>query len=211
MRLLLLISFLALSCAGCTAPAKKYSAPDATRVAASTRRFSESVAKSSAIAARAKSHVEAAQKAAGAEAAESATIINLVDELAGLVPPELKGKVEELKQSVDRQQAAAGDLATHLSGAQADHEQLAKQNAESTAAEIALKSDQAKYQAGAAAIAAAATNESARRYRAESQLIQQKIWRLAWRIGGGLIVLVVIVLFIAGKISIAGIRAWLHL
>lgn len=205
------LAALALCGGGCVSPAKTFHAPDPAKVIASTKRLSDSVAKATATAERAAAHVQAAQKAADIVAAESASGLSLINELLGLVPPELKGKVENLRESFDRQQVAEGDLSVQLSGAQKEHEQLAKENAESKAAKIALESDQGKYQGAASQLALAATKSDQARYAAQSQLIQQKIWRWAWRIGGGLIVLVIILLFVAGKISIAGIRAYLHI
>lgn len=203
MRLLLLISVLALSCASCTAPARKYSAPDFKRVDAAATRLSAAHGKLAATTARAETKLAAAQKNADAIAEHSASIISLVDQLAKLAPPEMQPRVADLKTAVQSEQIETGDLVTNLSGAQTEIGRLKQKEipeaiaakSESDAAVAAVKIDARK-------TADAATSESSRRYKAESQLLSHKIFKWVFRIGGGLIVVVIIALFIAGKISV---------
>lgn len=210
--LLPLLVAITIACGGCVAPARSYSAPDFTKVDAAAKHLSEAHGKIAATTARAETKLAAGQKNADTLAEHSATIINLVDELTRLAPPELQPRFAGLKTAVQADQAEAGELVTNLAGAQKEVGQLKSKDipeavaakAESDAAIATVKTESKK-------TAADATNESLRRYKAESQLISQKIWKWAWRIGGGSIVLVVILLFVAGKISIAGIRAYLHI
>lgn len=207
----LIVIAIATALTSCATRPKTYAPPDATQVTATTKRLSDAVTKASETATRAERHVKQAQKANDQVAAESATVVNLVNELAKLVPPELAPKVDELKGAVDRQQVATGELTLHLSGAQSEHEQLTKDNLESWAAKIALQVAQARYQADAKQIAQHATDERNARIAAEKQLSREKWARLFWKIGGGFLVLGIIALFIlwlAGKWSIKGARAW---
>lgn len=188
---------IALVFSNCATRPKTYTAPDA-------RRLTTAIDKAAATEARARAHIESAQKKADELSVTSASVLAQVKELKALVPPELLPKVEALEQNANLQLVQEGEIETHLAGARSEHGTLTKELVESKAAKL-------EYTFKAETLATVATKSDKARYDAQSQLIQQKIFKWVFRIGGGLIVILVIVLFVAGKLSIAGIRAWLHI
>jgi len=203
-----LVLLAALLLAGCAAKPRIHSAPDPAKMNAAARRLSDAIDTSSQTAERAAVHIEAAQKAAAVEAAASATVVNLVNELAGLVPPELREKVTELQGSLERQQSATGEIVTHVAGAQQEHEQLRVENKATLEAKKDLETRQAQYVTDAGKLAIVATKSDQARYDAQSQLIKEKIFKWVFRIGGGALVLLVIVLLVTGKLSWSVIKGY---
>lgn len=184
----------------CATRPKQYQAPDAKRLTAA-------VEKATGTAKRAEEHIEKAQAAADKVAVTSVSVLSQVKELATLVPPELRARVLALEESANEVILAGGEVDTHLAGARDEHVTLGKDLAEAKAAKE-------EYQVNAQKLANEATAERNYRIAAEKQLTKEKIARWLWRIGGGVAVigiLVVIGLWFAGKISFAGIRAYLHI
>lgn len=161
---------IALSFTACATRQKTYAPPDATKVNASAKRLSAAVTKASDTAIRAQAKVAEAQQSADRVAADSVTVINQVNELAKLVPPELLPKVTDLQTAVEAQQIEEGNLSTHLAGAQKEQAQLTKDLDEAKAAKIELQTNQAKYQADAQGLADDASVERNARIADEKKL-----------------------------------------
>jgi SpoU rRNA methylase family enzyme len=153
-----------------------YHAPDNAKLEASTARLSNAVVKAtnavtkaSGTAERAKSQVDAAQKAADVEAVTSATVLNQLDDLLKVLPPELKSKGDALKTAVVQDQSDIGEIVTHVNGAQKEQSQLTKDllaaadaNKESAAADAQVQTDKAEYYAKTDKLAATATKLSSK-------------------------------------------------
>jgi hypothetical protein len=168
----LLVILTAIVLSACATRPKTYTAPDATKVMASAKRLSAAVTKASDTAVRAQLKVADAQQSADRVAADSVTVINQVNELAKLVPPELLPKVTDLQTAVEAQQIEEGNLSTHLAGAQKEQAQLTKDLDEAKAAKIELQTNQAKYQADAQGLADDASVER------NARIVDEK--KLSW-------------------------------
>jgi hypothetical protein len=211
MRFPVLLCAVALLSVSCASRPTVYTAPDASHVAATTKRLSAAIAKSEATRVRAEAKVQAAQESSDKIAGHSASVLNLIRELEPFIPAAQKPKFDELKKSADAQIVEEGTLSATIAGARGEIAQLAKDHADEVKERDQLIVDQAKYQADAKKIADAATEESAQKVEYQKQLISQKIFKWAWRIGGGAIVIAIVALFVTGKLSIAAIRAYLHI
>lgn len=148
---------LALFCVSC---ATTFHAPSNAKLEASTKRLSNAVTKATDTAERARTRVEAAQKAADKEATVSASVLTQLDELVQVLPPELKARGRALKATVADEQAAVGEIVTNVNGAQIEHVQLTKDLAEAKAAKLQVEVDKREYYAGADILAAKATKDS---------------------------------------------------
>jgi chromosome segregation ATPase len=174
---------------GCAIHHKTYSAPDAAKVNASEKRLSDAVTKATDAAARAQSHIEAAQKAADRAAAESASVINLTGQLAIQVPEHLRSEVAELRTAVDAQQSAEGELSVQLAGAYKDHGELRGHLEEANQAKAEALQARTEYQNEAGQLARRATEERDRRISAEKKLSWYRWhWWGSWiALGAGVI------------------------
>lgn len=180
------------SCAGNHKP------PSSARMDAATRRLSSAIDKAQGTEERARGHVEAARKAADKEAVVSASLLGQVNELIAVLPPELKARGEALKQAVDDDQIAIGEIVTHVDGAQHEHGTLTREIAEVKGAKLELETEQAAYKGEVAKV-------TDKWNAAEKQLAKEKVFRWLWRIGGGFVVLLIVVgviLFFTGKLGV---------
>jgi hypothetical protein len=200
--------FLFSSCA--TRP-KTYTAPDATKVTAATKRLAAAIAKSGETAVRVEAKVREAQENFDRVAASSVSVLAQVHDLEQLVPAELKPRVADLKSAINAQIVDQDKTSESLSGARTELAEFKKDVGEMNAAKVELQSAQTKYQSDAAIVAIAATSERNHRIAAEKQLTQQKIFKWLWRIGGGAVVGGVILLFVTGKLSIKAIRTYFRI
>lgn len=140
--------------------ATHYLAPSNAKLEASTKRLSSAVTKATNTAERARTHVEAARKAADKEAVASASVLTQLDELLKVLPPELKARGDALKVAVIEDQGAIGEIVTHVDGAQREHGQLGKDLVEAHAAKLQVDVDKQEYYDAADKLAAKATKES---------------------------------------------------
>lgn len=213
MRLLLVLfvaSAVALCAGGCATRPTIYTAPDASKVAATTKRLSAAIAKSEATRVRVEAKAQEAQESSDKIAAHSVSVINLLRELEPFIPAEQKPKFDELKSAADAQLVEDGKLSVSLAGMRDEVEQLKKDHAAVVVERDRLVVDQAKYQADAKKIADAATKESEGKAKYKNQLTSQRILKWVFRGLGSALILAIVVLFVTGKISIAAIRAYLR-
>lgn len=202
--ILFTVALLFTSCA--TRP-KTYNAPDASKVTATTKRLSAAIAKSEATRVRVEAKIQESQVSADKLSTTSASVLTLLRDLEPFIPPEQKPKFDELKAAADSQIVEEGKLSASIAGTRGEVEQLKKDHAAVVTERDQLVVDQSKYQESAQGIANDATNERNLRIKAEAQLAKEKWIRLAWKIGGGLFVAIiigVIVLFCLGKLGWAG-------
>jgi hypothetical protein len=137
-----------------------YHAPSNAKLEASTARLSSAVAKASNTADRAKAHVDAARKAADKEATSSGTVLQELEALLKVLPPELKARGDSLKAAVVQDQIDIGEIVTQVDGAQHEHVQLTKDLSDAKAADAQVKVDKQDYYEGADRLAAVATKQS---------------------------------------------------
>lgn len=140
--------------------ATTFHAPNNAKLEASTKRLSTAVTKATNTAERARTHVEAARKAADKEATSSASVLTQLNDLLKVLPPELKAKGDALKAAVDQDQADIGDIVLHVDGAQKEHGQLAKDLFEASAAKLQVEINKQEYYENADKLAAIATKDS---------------------------------------------------
>jgi chromosome segregation ATPase len=206
---------LAFCAGGCATRPTVYKAPDNSKVTATTKRLAAAIDRENETRVRAEAKVEKAQQSSDRVAVQSASVLNLIRELKLLVPEELKPKVEALESAQNEELQDTGVLSVQLADVRGEITQLRADQAFVVREKDQLKEDQAEYQASAERTAQAATAESADKSaeidRIKGQLVQQKIWKWVWRIGGGAVVIGIVALFLTGKISIAAIRAYFHI
>lgn len=201
-----LFSLAAAAClTSCASKPTVYQAPDASKVAATTKRLSAAIAKQAETTVRVEAKAQEAQQSSDRIAAHSASVINLLRELEPFIPAEQKPKFDELKTSADAQIVEEGKLATIQATERGEIEQLKKDNALVVQERDRLvQVDLPKYQADAKKIADNATRESAEKVEYRKQLTSQKILGWLWKLGGGAVVLVIVALVVlwwTGKLA----------
>jgi hypothetical protein len=177
------LSVLSVLClAGCATRPKTYQPPD-------TRRLTAAVEKAAATEARARVHIERAQKSADKIAVTSASAVTQAKELLALVPLELRPRVEALQKDLDSQLAEEGSLSVSLAGARTEHGTLVKDLAEAKIAKL-------EHEERDKELAQAATEERNYRIAAEEQLSSQRWFGWLWKLGTGLLVVIVGLFFL---------------
>jgi hypothetical protein len=192
---------------GCVTRPKTYHAPDATKFKESAKKLEVNIEKTGATIDRAQLRVAAAQKDFDEVSSASIEVRDRVVELSKIAPPELLPKFEELLAIVDEKTKKEGELSQNLEGAYSEIEQAKKDNNVSETLRTSVLSDFEVYQRGAIKNAADATNERNARIVAEKQVLREKIFRWIWRIGGGVVLLALVgvfILWIAGKWTFKG-------
>lgn len=203
-----------LTLTGCVTRPKTYHAPDATKFNASSKKLGENIEKTGGTISRAQVRVSAAQKNYDQVASASVDVRDKVVAISKVVPLEFLPEINQLLAAVDAKILKEGELAGNLDGANAEIEQAKKDNAASAVFKAEVQSHFETYQLRATQSAAIATEERNARIVAEKQIVQQKIFRILWKIGGGLLVLgiiALIVLWFLGKVSIKGLRAYFRI
>lgn len=185
--------------------AHTFKAPSNVKLEASTKRLSNAVTKATNTAERARTHVEAARKAADKEATSSATVLTQLDDLLRVLPPELKAKGDALKNAVTQDQADIGEIVLHVDAAQKEHTQLGKELAEANTAKAQVDVDKQEYYENADKLAAIATKDS------KALAWYRRHWWGAWIVAGaGVIVLgLLAVLKFTGRLTMAGAKTYL--
>jgi hypothetical protein len=206
MRFLLVVpAAAAMLFASCATKPTVYQAPDASKVAATTKRLSAAIAKQAETTARVEAKAQEAQESSDRIAEHSASVLQIIRELEPFIPAEQRPKFDELKTAADAQIAEEGKLATIQAGERGEIEQLKKDNALVVKERDRLvQVDLPKYQADAKKTADAATRESAEKVEYKKQLTSQKILGWLWKLGGGAVVLVIIALVVlwwTGKLA----------
>jgi hypothetical protein len=200
------LSAVALCAGGCVTRPKVYKAPDASKVIATSKRLSAAIDRENETRARAETKVQEAQASEDRVAEHSASVLQLIRELEPFIPAEQKPKFNELKTSADAQIAEEGNLSTALAGVRGEITQLkADQAAVVKERDQLVKVDQPKLFADGKQLAQSATDERNARIVAEKQLVQQKIFRILWTVGGSvavLLIVVIIVLAMLGKLGV---------
>jgi outer membrane murein-binding lipoprotein Lpp len=200
--------FAALAFSGCATRPKTYHAPDATKFNAASKKLEANIEKTGATIELAQARVSAAQKNYDEVATASIDVRDRVVALAKVVPPEILPEVNQLLTVVEEKIRKEGELSENLKGAYSEIEQAKKFNADSATFKAEVQSHFETYQRGAIQNATDATDERNKRIVAEKKVIQQKIFRWLWRIGGGVIILSIIGLFILwllGKWTVKGV------
>ncbi len=198
----------AIALSGCVSRPKVYSAPDASKVTATTTRLSAAIKKTDDAIAVVEIRAQAAQESSDKVASHSASVLQLIKELAPFIPPEQKEKFDALQAAADAQIVEEGNLSTIMTQERGEITQLkAKQADVVKERDQLVKTDIPNYQAAAKRIADSATAESAAKVDVQKQLVSQKLLGIFWKIGGGLFVVILIgagVLFALGKLGWAG-------
>jgi hypothetical protein len=201
---ILLAAAAAVLLSSCVTRPKIYKAPDPTRVIETTKRLSAAIDRANATTARAETKLQEAQASEDRVAGHSASVLQLLRELKPNIPAELMPKFVELENSADAQIAEEGILSTATAGARGEVAQLKQDQAGIVKEKGQLMVDQATHFIEDRQLAAAATYERNARIAAEKKLVQQKIFRILWTVGGSfaaLLVVVAIGLAICGKLG----------
>lgn len=193
--------FVAIILCSCTTPAKTYRAPNDARVVATTKTLNEKVQKAVATASKARQSTKEAQASALRLVKLAKDVSEKLEILAARVPAELKPLVQDVRAAAQAQAAEEAIIRAKTELTFGHQANLEVQLNEAERARLAVIAAQDEYQLGAGEIARDATDESQRRFEAESQLLQQKLYRWLFRGLIGTVLLVGIAVVIAWKLG----------
>lgn len=207
-----MVRYLAIiSCAllfgSCVAPAKKFKAPSDVKVKATQKVLTEKQVQARATAKKAREATLKAQRSARDLIALANNVKDKLGILLGKVPPELIPMVTDIQTAHEAETKQEEQVRTDVADAVAWNTRLEEHQKEEEKARVDTISAADEYAGAAAGLAQEATDADARRYKAESQLLKEKVYRILWKIGGGLfvtILIVVIALWLFGKLGLVG-------
>lgn len=200
MRPIFVIFVAALLCS-CTTPEKTYHAPNDAHIVATTKTLNEKVQKAVQTAYKARQATSEAQESAKRLIGLAKTVSDKLEALRKNVPAEYRGAVEDVQTAEKAQSNEEAVIRQKTLDAAGHQTNLEVQLNEAERARRAVIAAQDEYQLGAGEIARDATDESRRRFKAESQLLQQKLYRWLFRGALGTILIVGVLVVIAWKLG----------
>jgi chromosome segregation ATPase len=192
--------------AGCAHQAVHYSAPDSSKLRASSGKLAEKVTAAKATAARASAAISAAKLSTDRESARIAEIAPRVENLLRVSPVELRPEIEALKGEVEDLKTDHEETVSHVDAAVAEQKTLGAQLEEANAAknevaqygpEYFAKVDKLTDELNAAEVARAKDSKALLWYRLH--------WWAAWIVAGLGVVVCVVLAFLkaTGRLALS--------